>query len=111
MAVETRAAEAPEREPESFRSPHSPRRVQLAQALAFIAVVAALIGAAGPAKPIRTTYYWPPHTLPQGSPSRLWYTPLLLTHRVPQLLAARIPCDLPPALAHASRPATVLATA
>jgi len=87
------------------------RRVGLAQALAFVALVAALIGALGPADRVRTTYSWPPGELPSGSPDRLWYTPLLLIRRTPEAVSARIPCSLPPALPAAARPVTVLATA
>ncbi len=86
-------------------------RLRLAQALALVAIVAALIGALGPAERVRTTYSWPPEELPSGTPSRLWYTPLLLIHRTPEAVSARIPCSLPPALPAARRPVTVLATA
>ena len=87
------------------------RRARLAQALAFVALLAALIGAIGPADRVRTTYSWPPEVLPSVTPSRLWYTPLLLIHRTPDTVSARIPCSLPPALPTAARPVTVLATA
>ena len=88
-----------------------PKRVRLAQALAFVAVVAAVIGALGPADSVRTTYSWPPAELPSGTPSRLWYTPLLLIRRTPETVSARIPCSIPLALPGALRPVTVLATA
>jgi hypothetical protein len=88
-----------------------PRRVRLAQALALVALVAALIGAVGPADHLRTTYSWPPQELPSGTPSRVWYTPLLLVRRVPESVSARIPCSLSRALPAAARPLTVLATA
>jgi len=87
------------------------RRVRLAQALALVSLGAALIGALGPADRVRTTYSWPPGELPSGTPSRLWYTPLLLIRRTPETVSARIPCSLPPALPAAARPVTVLATA
>ena len=87
------------------------RRVRLAQALALVALVAALVGAHGPADGVRTTYSWPPEELPSGTPSRLWYTPLLLIRRTPETVSARIPCSLPPPLPGAARPVTVLATA
>src|SRR3970040_222548 len=76
----------------------TPKRTRLAQALAFVALVAAFIGALGPADRVRTTYSWPPDELPSGSPSRLWYTPLLLIRRTPEAISARIPCSLPPPL-------------
>ena len=81
------------------------------QVLAFAAVLAALVGALGPADPIRTTYSWPPSTLPQRDPEALWYTPLLLSHHIPESLSVRVPCRLPSPLPGASRPTTVLATA
>jgi len=87
------------------------RRVQIAQALACVALVAALIGALGPADDVRTTYSWPPPTLPEGTPDRIWYTPLLLIRHRPEAIAVSLPCALPPALRGAERPATVLATA
>jgi len=89
----------------------APRRVRLAQALALVALGAALVGALGPADRVRTTYSWPPGELPSGTPSRYWYTPLLLIRRTPESVSARIPCSLPPALPGAARPVTVLATA
>jgi hypothetical protein len=57
-----------------------------------------------------TTYTWPPARLPAVTPTTFWYTPLLLTSRVPERLEARIPCELPPALAESPKPTTVLAT-
>jgi len=89
----------------------TPKRTRLAQALALVALGAALVGAIGPADPVRTTYSWPPEELPSGTPSRLWYTPLLLIRRTPESVSARIPCSLPPPLRAAARPVTVLATA
>ncbi len=86
-------------------------RPRLAQALAVVALLAAVIGALGPADRVRTTYSWPPAELPSGTPSRLWYTPLLFIRRTPESVSARIPCSLPPALPAATRPVTVLATA
>ncbi len=88
-----------------------PGRVRLAQVLALVALAAAVVGAIGPADHIRTTYSWPPRELPSGTPSRLWYTPLLLIRRTPESVSARLPCALPPALPAAGRPTTVLATA
>ncbi|MDQ3672715.1 MAG: arabinosyltransferase domain-containing protein, partial [Actinomycetota bacterium] len=88
------------------------RRVQLAQVLAFVALVAALVGALGPAEKRRTTYDWPPPTLPSGTPSSGWYTPLLLTRHRAEAVAANVPCLLPASLAAASGgPVTILATA
>ena len=106
LVDETDAARTEERAPVV-----TPMRVRLAQALAFVALVAALVGALGPADRVRTTYSWPPDELPSGTPSRLWYTPLLLVHRTPEAVSALIPCSLPPALPAAAHPVTVLSTA
>ena len=86
-------------------------RVRIAQALALVALIAALIGALGPADWLRTTYSWPPPTLPSGDPDRLWYTPLLLIRHQPEVLTTDVPCTLPPFLPEADRPGLVLATA
>jgi hypothetical protein len=87
------------------------RRVRLAQGLAFVALVCALVGALGPAEPLRTTYTWPPPTLPKATPSALWYTPLLVSRHRPESITATIPCSLPRALDSSANPVTVLATA
>ena len=86
------------------------RRSRAAQLLAFFALVAALVGALGPAEKRTTTYDWPPATLPSGKPSSAWYTPLLLTRHRAEAVSASIPCRLPPALPGASG-STILATA
>src|SRR5439155_523853 len=94
--AETQVVDRPVAEMREERSERTlGRRVQLAQVLAFVAVLAGFVGALGPAQPIRTTYSWPPRTLPRGNPSRLWYAPLLLAHRIPESLSARLPCRLP----------------
>jgi len=93
------------------RSPAVPRRVRVAQVLAFVALVCALLGALGPAEPLQTTYSWPPPTLPKATPSDLWYTPLLVSRHRPESIAATIPCSLPRALDPSASPVTVLATA
>ena len=87
------------------------RRVRVAEVLAFVGLVAALVGALGPADRLRTTYSWPPKTLPEGTPTKLWYTPLLLSRHRPETLTATLPCALSPPLAGAGPEATVLATA
>jgi len=86
-------------------------RPRLALIVAFVALLAALVGAIGPAHHVSTTYSWPPETLPTGSPKSVWYTPLLLIGRQPEAVSARVPCSLPPALPGAARPVLVLATA
>jgi cell wall arabinan synthesis protein len=111
VATQTQAAVVRENGRRTPDRQSEPRRVRIAQGLAFIAVVAALIGALGPAKPIRATYSWPPRSLPHAHPSRLWYTPLLLSHRVPESLSALVPCRLPAPLPQADSPTSVLATA
>jgi hypothetical protein len=87
------------------------KRVRLAQGLAFVALVCALVGAIGPAEPLRTTYSWPPPRMPEAKPSSLWYTPLLLSRHRPDSITATIPCSLPMALEPRANPVTVLATA
>ena len=103
---EARAARTEKRSPAA-----STRQLRLAQVLAFVALVAALVAALGPADRVRSTYSWPPSTLPKTKPSRVWYTPLLLIRHHPEAISAKLPCSLPPALPRAKRPVDVLATA
>jgi Mycobacterial cell wall arabinan synthesis protein len=86
------------------------KRLQIAQILAFVALVLAFVGALGPADPIRTTYSWPPRVL-EGRPARLWYTPLLVARQRPETISAVVPCSLPPPLPDATQPVAILATA
>ena len=86
-------------------------RVRVAEVLAFVGLVAALVGALGPAEQVRSAYSWPPRSLPEGTPSSLWYTPLVLIRHRPETISAELPCNLPRALPTAKRPLTVLATA
>lgn len=88
-----------------------PRRIRVAEALAFLGLVAALIAAIGPAERVRATYSWPPQRVSGEAPSSLWYTPLLLSARVPESLTATLPCAPAPALAGAAERHTVLSTA
>jgi hypothetical protein len=94
------------------RPPRSSRgRVRFAQLLAFVALVASLVGALGPAENVRTTYSWPPATLPSGAPGKAWFAPLLLLRHRPEAISATVPC-VPPAPLRAAGPgAPVLATA
>jgi hypothetical protein len=85
-------------------------RPRTAYLLSFVALVAALVGAIGPAERVRTTYTWPPATMPDASPTTAWYTPLLLVRREPESLSARVPCTEPVGLA-GTQPVRVLATA
>jgi Mycobacterial cell wall arabinan synthesis protein len=98
-------------EPDPARPPGPPTRVRFAQGLAFLALIAALVGALGPAERVRTTYSWPPATLPDATPESAWYTPLLLSAHRPESIAVTLPCAQAPALAAAEAPTTVLATA
>ena len=85
-------------------------RLRVAQTLALLALVAALIGALGPTDYVRTTYSWPPRTLPGANPEKLWYTPLLLIRHQPEALTTDVPCTLS-FLPKAEQPRLVLATA
>jgi hypothetical protein len=93
------------------RSQARVNRPKVALALASVALLAAVLGAFGPASKVRTTYSWPPSPLPAGTPSRVWYTPLLLIRHQPEALSATLPCSLPPALPRGAKPFTILATA
>ena len=104
-------AEEPPRHAEAHGRVHTGTRIRLAQALAFVALAAAFLGAIGPAAHMSTKYSWPPRPLATGTPSRAWYTPLLLVRHRPESISARLPCSLPPALPAAPTPLTVLATA
>ena len=93
-------------------APSPGRRIRVAQGLALLALGASLVGALGPAERVRTTYSWPPATLPAEKPERAWYTPLFLIRHAPEALTVTLPsCALPPALPQAETPTTVLATA
>ena len=67
------------------------RRMRAALGLAIIALVAALVGAYGPAKRIRTTYSWPPSTLTASTSAKTWYGPLPLAAQRPEAVVAEIP--------------------
>ena len=86
-------------------------RVRVAEVLAFVGLVAALVGGLGPADAVSTTYSWPPPEVPESTPDRLWYSPLLLARHQPAAINATIPCTLPPALDRSASPVTALATA
>jgi hypothetical protein len=88
------------------------RRSRLALGLAVAALVAALVGAVGPAEEVRTTYSWPPSELPSTTPTNAWHTPLMLIRRQPESISAQFPCSLPPTLPEAAGrgAVTVLAT-
>jgi hypothetical protein len=86
-------------------------RTSAALVLAVVSLAAAAVGSLGPADAVRTTFTWPPSSVPEGTPARLWYTPLLLVRQRPESIAARIPCSLPPPLWAAEQPTIVLATA
>lgn len=91
--------------------PNPPLRIRAAQALALVALVSALVGALGPAERVRSTYSWPPETLPERTPERSWYTPLLLAAHRPDAINATVPCVLAGPLSGDEARSTVLATA
>jgi len=88
-----------------------PKRVRVAQALALVALGAALVGAMGPSERVSSTYSWPPKTLPDGSPDRVWYAPLLLIRHQPESISASLPCTDTPTLPAVGRSVNVLSTA
>jgi hypothetical protein len=96
---------------EQGRAAASARALRAGLALSAVSLLAAVVGALGPAKAVRTTFAWPPRTLPPRTPTTLWYTPLLLSRQRPDSIAARIPCSFPAPLRAAQQPTTVLATA
>ena len=85
--------------------------MRAALVLAAVSLVAAVVGALGPAEAVRTTYSWPPPQVPAETPARLWYAPLLLIRQKPETLTVRIPCSVPSALPAADEPTIVIATA
>jgi cell wall arabinan synthesis protein len=86
------------------------RRTWAALALALISLVAAAVGALGPADAVRTTYSWPPANVPTGEAARLSYAPLLLNRQEPESLSVRIPCSLAAPVPGADEPTTIVAT-
>ena len=87
------------------------RRARVAVGLAFVSLATSVVGAVGPSGALHTTYSWPPSALPNATPPRTWYAPLVLMRHRPEAITATIPCALPPALPAARNPVTVLATA
>ena len=87
------------------------RRHVVAVVLAASALVAACVGAVGPAHKVHASYSWPGNALSAADPTRLWYTPLLLIRHEPVRLSVMLPCSLPPPLPRARTPTTVFATA
>ena len=82
----------------------------LALCAATLALLAAIVVAAGPARGESAEYSWPPPTLPAERPERGFYTPLPLLNRVPSSIELTLSCGLAPALRD-SRRMIVLATA
>ena len=78
--------------------------------LAAVSLVAAAVGALGPADALRTTYIWPPRAMPERTPQRLWYTSLLLVRQEPETTAPDPVLD-PTRLQRSREPTTVVATA
>lgn len=87
------------------------RRWYLGPALGLAALVAALTAAFGPAIHESAVYDWPPLAIPEKTPSRAWYTPMLLANRIPASIDATIPCELPKRLSVTGRSATILKSA
>ena len=75
----------------------------------FAGLVAACVASIGPAEKLRTTYSWPPASLPSGTPDR-GGTRLLLAAQVPETLSVDVPCQTAPGTSGCGRPVTVLAT-
>ena len=90
--------------------PRVTRRLRVAEWMAFVGLIAAFLAAIGPAERVRTTYSWPPATLPEESPRRLWYTPLLLASQVPESIVANLPCTAALALRELTTPTALLST-
>ena len=65
-------------------------RIRLALLLAICAVAAAAFAARGPAVDEQAEYSWPPAELPAASPSRTWFTPMLLARHASKALDARL---------------------
>jgi hypothetical protein len=86
------------------------RSLLAALGIAVLALLAAVVVAAGPAREVRSEYAWPPTELPEETPTTGWYSPLPLLNRVPFSLDLRVPCNLAPSLTSRGS-ATVLATA
>ena len=87
------------------------QRPRLALVLALVGLVAGVVGAVGPATGVTTTYSWPPSPVPDATPDKAWFSPLLLIRQRPEAISATFPCGLAPALPNAPAPATALATA
>ena len=104
---ERSTGDAPEGEPETA-SP--PARVRVAQALAFVALLAAAIGALGPAERVRTTYSWPPSTLPAKTPESALVHAAAAQHAPARVDLGHDPMR-PPRCAPGAREPFVLATA
>jgi arabinosyltransferase B/arabinosyltransferase C len=83
----------------------------LALGLATLAVAAAVVAAIGPAHHEHSLYRWPPAQLPHDTPTNAWFTPLLLSNRVPASIDVTLPCGEFRALRPAQPEMTILATA
>ena len=86
-------------------------RPRILLGLAGFALIAAVVGALGPATDRTATYTWPTEPLPAATPDRHWYTPLLLIQRSPATFEATVPCSGIRPLPRTPRPLTLLATA
>ncbi len=99
--------------PSQTGRPTTPSRaLRIAEWIAFAALVAALVGALGPATEVQSAYQWPPRAMPKDAPTRVWYSPLLLAARFPESVTAEVPCGAPRVLAgNKGDPVTILSTA
>jgi len=89
----------------------SPRlRALSAIVLSIVAVALAALAARGPAVSEVASFSWPPRQLPAQTPSRTWFSPLLIARHVAKTLDARVPCDKAPALSDVRANTLLLAT-
>ncbi|MGI8479868.1 MAG: arabinosyltransferase domain-containing protein, partial [Gaiellaceae bacterium] len=79
--------------------------------LAAFALIAAVVGALGPATHRTAVYTWPNEPLPAATPDRHWYTPLVLIRRTPATFEATIPCSGIRPLPRTPTPVVLLSTA
>ena len=67
-----------------------PKAVVVTACLSAVALVAAVVGAIGPAERERASYSWPPTKLAGANPEGGWYAPLRLLNRVPERIDVTI---------------------
>jgi hypothetical protein len=100
-----------EREARATPTKHAAGRPWLALGLAITALCLAAIGGIGSSKRAAATYSWPPRNLQSAhTPSRFWYTPLLLTRGAAAAINVTVSCSLGPPLDASASRTLVLAT-